>query len=71
MKNFFFRLQIEPRGLQSIVWEAKQGLFSEAQTGPKVKAAVDAVWRKFLDGAIDLKATQRKTVRAAGESMGR
>jgi 8-oxo-dGTP pyrophosphatase MutT (NUDIX family) len=64
------KLKIEPRQLQSVVWEAKQRLFSATQTGPKVKAAVDSVWRKFHSGAIGLKEAQNAVVAATSASLG-
>jgi hypothetical protein len=63
-------LKIEPHQLQSIVWEAKQRLFSSRQTGMRVKDAVDGVWRRFHAGDIGLKQAQREVVRVAKETVG-
>lgn len=64
------KLHIQPRQLQSVVWEAKQRLFSKTVTGTKVKGAVDAVWRKYHSGEINLKAAQHEVVKAAQGSVG-
>ena len=64
------QLHIQPRQLQSVVWEAKQRLFSKTATGKRVKVAVDAVWRRYHSGEIGLKAAQTEVVKAAQGSVG-
>jgi uncharacterized protein len=49
---------IEPRKLQSIVWEAKREMF--ADNSKRKAEAIDAAWREFHDGKADLESTQRK-----------
>ena len=63
-------LGIQPRELQSVVWEAKRHLFSEDQTGPKVKAAVNEVWQKYNRGKLTLPEARDEVLRAAEETVG-
>jgi 8-oxo-dGTP pyrophosphatase MutT (NUDIX family) len=59
---------IEPRELQSITWVAKRKLFAEeGQTGPKIKAAVGEVWKKFHSGKLSLPEAQREVLRVSKE----
>jgi 8-oxo-dGTP pyrophosphatase MutT (NUDIX family) len=64
------QLGMQPRQLQSLVWEAKQRLFSKAATGTKIKDAIDAVWRKFNSGEIDLKTARDQVIATAAETLG-
>lgn len=64
------KLGIEPRQLQSVTWEAKQRLFSDKQTGPKVKAAVNAIWGRFHNGEMSLKKAQDEVFKTAREMRG-
>jgi 8-oxo-dGTP pyrophosphatase MutT (NUDIX family) len=62
-------LGLQPRQLQSLVWEAKQRLFSDKVTGTRVKTAVDAVWRKFHDGGLTLHQAQNEVVKVAEKTL--
>jgi hypothetical protein len=64
------QLGIQPRQLQSIVWEAKQRLFSATQTGDTIKRNIRAVWVRYRDGEIDAKQAQNEVWRVAKETMG-
>jgi hypothetical protein len=63
------KLHIQPRQLQSIVWEAKQRLFSKTATGEVIKRNIDAVWRRFHDGQLNLRQAQDEVFRVARETM--
>jgi hypothetical protein len=63
-------LGVQPRELQSITWEAKRHLFSEDQTGPKVKAAVEEVWQRYNKGKLTLPAARQEVLKVAQETVG-
>lgn len=54
---------IQPRQLQSILWERKIQLFGEAS--PVKKAAILAVWQRYHDGAISLREAQQGVIAVA------
>lgn len=58
-------LNIQPRQLQSITWEAKRKLFDRSLKDTEAKA-VDEAWTSYHTGKASLKETQQKVVEAVG-----
>jgi hypothetical protein len=58
-------LEIKPRVLQSITWEAKRRLFDRHLTKEAAQAIYTA-WRDYHSGNASLEDTQKKIVRIAG-----
>lgn len=56
---------IEPREMQSITWEAVRGMF-EAADKKTSKAPVAAVWKRYVDGEIDLDTARKEVMEIAG-----
>ena len=57
-------LGIEPRVLQSVVWELKRLLFGLRPPQGLIDD-VEGAWRKYHDGKADMKATQKAVIDAA------
>jgi hypothetical protein len=64
-------IELHPRQLQSIAWEAKRRMFGEKTTGTKVKAAVSEIWDKHHRGELSHEEAQHAVVHAAMKSLGR
>jgi hypothetical protein len=64
-------IDLHPRQLQSVAWEAKRGMFGEITTGTKVKAAVNEAWEKHHNGELSHEEAQHAVVHAAMKSLGR
>lgn len=57
---------ILPREMQSITWEAVRGLFQDTWKTKENLAKVDAIWRAFQDGQIDIHQVRRNVHDIAG-----
>jgi hypothetical protein len=56
---------IDPREMQSITWEAIRGMFEAAMKGG-LKAPVAAIWKRYVDGEIDIDAARAEVMQRAG-----
>jgi hypothetical protein len=62
-------MNVQPRELQSIVWEAKQRLFGDTQTGKRVKTAVGEVWKKFNRGKLTIDEAREQVFTTARKTL--
>jgi hypothetical protein len=63
-------LEIEPRVLQSITWEAKRRLFDDDML-ETVNTESEQAWRDYHDGTISQQEAQQRVLRAAGGMTGK
>lgn len=56
---------IDPREMQSITWEAIRGMFEAAMKGG-LKAPVAAIWKRYVDGEIDIDTARAEVMQRAG-----